>query len=248
MSSITVCQLGLQAYEPVFAAMKSYNTARHDSHIYVQKVGKENASAGKLDPGQDSADQLWLVEHQPVFTQGQAGKAEHLLMPGNIPVVLADRGGQVTYHGPGQIVIYVLVNLRRLSLNVRQLVSAIEMSIRETLVEYGIEGQTRDKAPGIYVGDAKIASLGLRIRKGCSYHGLALNVDVELEPFSRINPCGYPGLKMTRMKDLLSATEMPPNEILAEQLLGKLANNLGYDGWHYHNNCGTSLIKQLQVY
>lgn len=195
---------------PVFEAMKAYTETRNP----------------------DSPDQLWVVQHEPVFTQGQAGKAEHLLMPGDIPVVQVDRGGQVTYHGPGQIVIYVLVNLKRLSLNVRQLVCAIESSIKQMLADYGIAGETRDRAPGIYVHEAKIASLGLRIRKGNSYHGLALNADVDLEPFSRINPCGYPDLEMTRLKDLLPAGQMPPMDILEEQLLNKLTANLGYSAWH----------------
>jgi lipoyl(octanoyl) transferase len=250
MSSITVCQLGLQAYEPVLAAMKSYTETRAGSSIDKKNTNSDPAEQDNLnkhDQNKDNADQLWLVEHLPVFTQGQAGKAEHLLTPGDIPVVLADRGGQVTYHGPGQIVIYVLVNLRQLSFNVRQLVCAIETSIRQMLAVYGIEGRTQDKAPGIYVGDAKIASLGLRIRKGNSYHGLALNVDLDLEPFQRINPCGYPGLKMTRIKDLLPTTQLPANELLAECLLGKLAINLGYDAWHYNSDYASLHTRQLRV-
>ena len=157
-------------------------------------------------------------------------------MPGDIPVVKADRGGQVTYHGPGQIVIYVLVNLKRLSLNVGQLVCAIEISIKQVLADYGIEGLNRDKAPGVYVNEAKIASLGLRIRKGNSYHGLAFNADLELEPFERINPCGYPGLAMTRLKDLLPASEMPSVEILSGHLLDKLSIYLGYTDWAYQSS------------
>ena len=210
MSSLAVCRPGLQPYVPVFEAMKAYTETRNS----------------------DSPDQLWVVQHEPIFTQGQAGKAEHLLMPGDIPVVQVDRGGQVTYHGPGQIVIYVLVNLKRLSLNVRQLVCAIESSIKLMLADCGIQGETRDRAPGVYVDETKIASLGLRIRKGNSYHGLALNADVDLEPFSRINPCGYPGLEMTRLKDLLPAGQMPPIDTLEEQLLDKLTANLGYRAWH----------------
>ena len=209
--SLAVYPLGLQAYSPVFAAMKEFTNQRDG----------------------DTPDQLWLVEHQPVFTQGQAGKAEHLLRPGDIPVIKADRGGQVTYHGPGQIVVYVLVNLKRLSLNVGQLVCAIEISIKQLLADYDIEGVNRDKAPGVYVDEAKIASLGLRIRKGNSYHGLAFNADLDLEPFQRINPCGYPGLTMTRLKDLLPEDEMPSLDVLSEQLLDKLAANLGYQSWSY---------------
>ena len=209
--SLEVCQLGLQAYLPVLEAMKAFTNERDG----------------------DTRDQLWLVQHEPVFTQGQAGKAEHLLMPGDIPVIKADRGGQVTYHGPGQIVVYVLVNLKRLSLNVGQLVCAIEISIKQLLADCGIAGVNRDKAPGVYVDEAKIASLGLRIRKGNSYHGLAFNAELDLEPFQRINPCGYPGLVMTRLKDLLPEDEMPSLEVLSEQLLDKLAANLGYDNWAY---------------
>lgn len=209
--SLAVCQLGLQPYLPVLEAMQAFTNER-DS---------------------DTQDQLWVVQHEPVFTQGQAGKAEHLLMPGDIPVIRADRGGQVTYHGPGQIVVYVLVNLKRLSLNVSQLVCAIEISIKQVLADYGITGVNREKAPGVYVDEAKIASLGLRIRKGNSYHGLAFNAELDLEPFQRINPCGYPGLAMTRLKDLLPEEQMPPLDLLTEQLLDKLAANLGYQSWSY---------------
>lgn len=152
----------------------------------------------------DSPDEIWLLQHPPVFTQGQAGRAEHVLAPGDIPVVQADRGGQVTYHGPGQWVAYLLVDLRRRQLGVRDLVDLIESSIIRLLEEYGIAAQTRAGAPGVYVGDAKIAALGLRVRRGCSFHGLALNVDMDLEPFRRINPCGYAGLEVTSMADLLA--------------------------------------------
>ena len=211
MPSLAVCQLGLQPYTPVFKAMKAYTETRDA----------------------ETPDQLWVVQHEPVFTQGQAGKAEHLLMPGDIPVVQVDRGGQVTYHGPGQIVVYTLVNLKRCSLNVRQLVCALESSIKQVLGDYGIAGSTRDRAPGIYVDEAKIASLGLRIRRGNSYHGLALNADVDLEPFKRINPCGYPDLAMTSMKDLLPAGQMPTIGELEDKLFDKLSANLGYERWHY---------------
>jgi len=222
-TSIAVCQLGLQPYEQVFAAMKDYTETRDDS----------------------SPDQLWVVQHPAVFTQGQAGKAEHLLMPGDIPVIKVDRGGQVTYHGPGQMVIYTLIDLKRAGLNVRELVCAIELSLKALLASYGIKAETRDKAPGVYVGDAKIASLGLRIRRGRSYHGLALNVDVDLEPFQRINPCGYQGLQMTRLKDLLSGSDMPTWQELEKQLINELvqrfgagrAERLGLENqeWQYQN-------------
>ena len=200
---IAVCQLGLQPYERVFAAMKDYTESRSE-----------------LSP-----DQLWVVQHPSVFTQGQAGKAEHLLMPGDIPVIKVDRGGQVTYHGPGQMVIYTLIDLKRAGLNVRELVSAIELSLKALLAGYGLVAATRDKAPGVYVGAEKIASLGLRIRRGRSYHGLALNVDADLEPFQRINPCGYQGLQMTRLKDLLASADMPSWQVLEKQLIEELVQH-----------------------
>ncbi|MEJ1489382.1 MAG: lipoyl(octanoyl) transferase LipB [Candidatus Sedimenticola sp. (ex Thyasira tokunagai)] len=149
----------------------------------------------------ESADEIWLLEHPPVFTQGQAGKAEHLLDPDGIPVVQSDRGGQVTYHGPGQLVAYLLIDLRRAKLGVRQLVSLIEKSIIALLEEYDIEANAEPKAPGVYVDGRKIAALGLRVRHGCSFHGLSLNVDMDLEPFSHINPCGYAGLAVTQLVD-----------------------------------------------
>ena len=153
--------------------------------------------------GDDTPDELWLLQHPRVFTQGQAGRAEHLLAPGDIPVIQVDRGGQVTYHGPGQWVIYLLVNLRRRGLGVRDLVDLIERSSVALLAEYGIEAAPDPAAPGVYVAGEKIASLGLRVRRGCSYHGLALNVDMDLEPFQRINPCGHAGLQVTSMARLL---------------------------------------------
>jgi len=153
---------------------------------------------------ENTLDELWLVEHPPVFTQGQAGKDEHLLMLGDIKVVKVDRGGQVTYHGPGQQVIYFMINLRRRKIGVRQLVSLIENGIVETLNDYAISAAAKPDAPGVYVDGKKIASLGLRVRKGCSFHGLALNVNMDLEPFLRINPCGYAGLEMIQSADISS--------------------------------------------
>ncbi len=150
----------------------------------------------------DTIDEIWLLEHPPVFTQGQAGKAEHLLFPGDIPVVQVDRGGQVTYHGPGQLVAYVLLNIKRRNLGVRQLVNLIEHSIIATLAQNDVEAYAKADAPGVYVDEKKVASLGLRVRKGCTFHGLALNVDMDLSPFSRINPCGYAGMQMVQSKDL----------------------------------------------
>lgn len=150
---------------------------------------------------QDTADELWITEHAPVFTQGLNGRAEHLLAPGGIPVVQIDRGGQVTYHGPGQLVLYCLLDITRLGLGVKGLVALIETSVIDLLQGYHITAQGRPGAPGVYVGAAKIAALGLRIRKGCCYHGLSLNVDMDLEPFTRINPCGYQGLAVTQLLD-----------------------------------------------
>ncbi len=172
-----------------------------------------------------TADQLWLVEHDPVFTQGQAGKPEHLLMPGDIPVVQTDRGGQVTYHGPGQVVLYPLLDVRRSRLGVRDLVSALENAVIAVLAEQGIEARARADAPGVYVGEAKIASLGLRIRRGASYHGVALNVDADLSPFARINPCGYAGMAMTRLADLVA--KPPSAEQVGLSLARSLASELG---------------------
>ncbi len=175
----------------------------------------------------DTPDQLWLVEHPPVFTQGQAGKAEHVLFPGDIPVVQTDRGGQVTYHGPGQLVAYPLLDLRRLNIGVRELVTRIEQTIVATLAYYGIESAAKADAPGVYVNGDKIASLGLRVRRGCSFHGLALNVDMDLAPFQRINPCGYQGLAMTQMRDLLP--NPPALEQVQTQLVAEFARKLGYE-------------------
>lgn len=149
--------------------------------------------------GESTGDQLWLVEHPPVFTLGLAGRREHVLAPGDIPVVATDRGGQVTYHGPGQAVVYLLLDLKRRKLGVRELVNRIEQGAIDLLAQYGVEGRRRAGMPGVYVGDAKIAAIGLRISRGCSYHGVAFNVDMDLEPFSRIDPCGYPGLAATQL-------------------------------------------------
>jgi len=164
-------------YESVLTAMQSF-TATRDAN---------------------TCDELWLTEHSPVFTQGQAGKSEHLLMPGQIPVVQSDRGGQVTYHGPGQITAYLMFDLRRMNVGVRDLVTGIERCMVRTIAGYGINGEPRADAPGVYVDGDKIGSLGLRVRKGCAYHGLSLNVDMDLEPFGRINPCGLEGVAVTHM-------------------------------------------------
>ncbi len=152
--------------------------------------------------GEASRDELWLLEHPRVFTLGQAGRTEHLLDPGGIPVINSDRGGQVTYHGPGQLVVYVLMDLRRKRLGVRQLVDGLEQCVIDMLAAEGVAGKRRNRAPGVYVSGRKICALGLRIRNGCSYHGLALNVNMDLEPFQRIDPCGYRGLEATQLRDL----------------------------------------------
>ena len=172
--------LGLRPYQEIWDAMRACTAARDA----------------------DSADQIWLVQHPPVYTQGQAGKPEHLLAPGDIPVIQIDRGGQITYHGPGQTVMYLLLDLRRADIGIRALVSLIEESVIGYLQELGIRAQSRIDAPGVYVDGKKIASLGLRVRGGCTYHGVALNVDMDLEPFSRINPCGLVGMQMTQLRDL----------------------------------------------
>ena len=201
---LVIHDLGLREYQDVWHAMSEFTSQR--------------------DP--DTADELWLVEHPPVFTQGQAGKAEHLLLPGEIPVIQSDRGGQVTYHGPGQLVAYPLLNLRRLNFGVRDLVSALEQVLVAVLASYNIEAYAKADAPGVYVQEQKIASLGLRVRRGCSFHGLALNVAMDLEPFQRINPCGYSGLKMTQMKQLI--TPVPALKEVQERLVAEFVQKLGY--------------------
>lgn len=177
--SVVIRQLGCVAYEPTWHAMQHFTQTRDA----------------------DTVDEIWLLEHPRVFTQGQAGKAEHVLAAGDIPVVQVDRGGQVTYHGPGQLVAYILVDVRRAGQGVRDLVTSIENSLIELLSQYGVSAQAKPDAPGVYVAGKKVASLGLRIRRGCSFHGLALNVDMDLQPFQRINPCGYAGMQMTQLRD-----------------------------------------------
>lgn len=171
----------------------------------------------------NTPDELWLVEHPAVFTQGQAGKEEHLLMPGDIPVVKVDRGGQVTYHGPGQQVIYFMIDLRRKKIGVRQLVTLLENGIVAALADYDIKAYAKADAPGVYVDEKKVASLGLRVRKGCSFHGLALNVNMDLSPFLRINPCGYAGLEMVQTCDLQGPTNVAQaGESLVKHLIALL--------------------------
>jgi lipoyl(octanoyl) transferase len=195
-------RLGLSDYEPVWRAMQAFTDARNESSI----------------------DELWLVQHPPVFTQGQAGKAEHVLAPGSIPVIQVDRGGQVTYHGPGQIVAYPLVDIRRKRIGVKEFVHRIEAAIIEVLAGYGVNGERIPGAPGIYVDGEKIASLGLRVRRGCTFHGLAFNIKMDLEPFQRINPCGYSGLRVTCLSRL-AAVDFEDAE---SRLVTSLAAQLGY--------------------
>ncbi|BCG22781.1 octanoyltransferase [Pseudomonas tohonis] len=191
---LIVRHLGLAEYLPTLEAMRRLTAERDDT----------------------TPDEIWLLQHPRVFTQGQAGKAEHLLAPGDIPVVQVDRGGQVTYHGPGQLVGYLMLDLRRLGLGVRELVTTMELSLVELLAGYGIEAAPRADAPGVYVAGDKIASLGLRVSRGCSFHGLALNVDMDMSPFQRINPCGYAGLKMVQLKELVAPA--PPLDEVAQRL------------------------------
>jgi len=200
-SDIVLRRLGRRDYRETQQAMRDFTAAREA----------------------DTPDELWLLEHEAVYTQGLNGRAEHLLDPGDTPVIQSDRGGQVTWHGPGQVVIYLLVDMRRRGLGVRQLVEIMENSVIALLAEHGIAASARRDAPGVYVAGAKISALGLRIRHGCSYHGLSLNVDNALEPFARINPCGYPRLPVTRLADL-GPRDAP--EAVGERLLALLAAQL----------------------
>lgn len=208
-TTLHIRHLGLQNYESVWHAMQHYTDTRNS----------------------ESSDELWIVEHPPVFTQGQAGKSEHILNPGDIPVIQVDRGGQVTYHGPGQLVAYPLLDIKRSKVGVRQLVTHIEQSIINMLAKYGINAYAKADAPGVYVNERKIASLGLRIRRGCSFHGLALNVDMDLTPFHRINPCGYVGLEMVQCKELGGPQTMVE---ASEQLTISFSQILGYQHLVHH--------------
>lgn len=204
---LIVRQLGLQDYQEIWHKMQDFT---------------DNRQA-------DTLDEIWLVEHPPVFTQGQAGKPEHLLQTSTIPVVQSDRGGQITYHGPGQQVMYVLIDIRRQqNLNVRQLVTALEQSVVKTLADYGIEGYPKADAPGVYINGKKICSLGLRIRKGCSFHGLAFNINMDLTPFHYINPCGYAGLEMCQLADFIEKKEATLDKV-SPKLIKHFAELLGYN-------------------
>ena len=201
--TLIVRRLGLRPYEATWRAMRTFTDER----------------------GPETPSELWIVEHPPVFTQGQAGKAEHLLAPGDIPVVQTDRGGQVTYHGPGQLVIYLLIALREAGIGIRRLVTLMEQSIIELLDERGIDAMARSDAPGVYVDGKKVASLGLRVRRGCTYHGLALNVGNDLAPFALINPCGHAGLEVTSTKHLGIDDDI---DTLGTALANRLGDALGY--------------------
>ena len=198
---LIVRQLGRQDYEPLWRRMQAFTDERDET----------------------TTDELWFTEHPPVFTLGVNAAKEHILAPGNIPVVQIDRGGQVTYHGPGQLMVYPLIDLRRRGLGVRDLVTALEESVVDLLAEAGIEARAKKDAPGVYTGDVKVASVGLRIRRGCSFHGMAVNVDVDLEPFSRINPCGFANLELTDLKQLGAGDRL---DAVSERLLVHLASRI----------------------
>jgi len=199
---LTIRQLGLQPYQPVWQQMQSFTDHRDSS----------------------TADELWVLEHPPVFTQGQAGKAEHLLAPGDIPVIQVDRGGQVTYHGPGQVIAYPLIDLHRLGIGIKRLVQILEQVMIDLLADYQIQATRLEGSPGVYVKGAKIGSLGLRVRKGRTFHGLALNVAMDLEPFSRINPCGLPGMQATQLNAYQPTAKV---DEIGEQVAQRIAAGLG---------------------
>jgi len=215
--SIAIRELGLKPYQPVLEQMRAFTDSR-SAH---------------------SGDELWVVEHLPVYTQGQAGSPAHILEAGAIEIVQSDRGGQVTYHGPGQLVVYVLVDLRRLGIGVRTLVNTLENTVIAYLHDHGVEARGDAIAPGVYVDGHKVAALGLRIRKGCSFHGLSLNVDMDLEPFSRINPCGYAGLQVTQLRDLsISTTVSDAGKEITERLSRSLqTSSLGQNGGTSGKTC-----------
>ena len=194
---VKIKDLGFSEYEPVWRAMQEFTDSRD----------------------KETTDEIWTVEHPPVFTQGQAGKAEHILAAGDIPVIQVDRGGQVTYHGPGQIVIYPLIDLKRHKMGIKALVHGIEEAIIQTLSQYDVYAQRRENAPGVYVEGKKVASLGLRVRKGCTFHGLAFNIRMDLEPFSRINPCGFLGLEVVQLSEFV-------NNVDFHQVQNELVDNL----------------------
>lgn len=216
MPKLIIKNLGLQPYEDIWHQMQHFTDTRDEN----------------------TPDEIWLVEHNAVFTQGSAGKPEHLLNPHNIPVVQSDRGGQITYHGKGQQVMYVLLDIKRLKargreVSVRELVTALEQSVIRTLADYGIESYAKPDAPGVYVNGKKICSLGLRIRKGCSFHGLALNINMDLTPFRYINPCGYAGLEMCQLKDFVDETQAQCEQV-SPKLVKYFTEIVGYNAEQIH--------------
>ena len=214
---LIVRSLGLTDYVPVWEAMRVFTDSRQKSTL----------------------DEIWVTEHKRVFTQGQSGRPENIIDPGDIPVVLSDRGGQVTYHGPGQLVVYLMFDLRRMDLNVRVLVGGIEESIIDVLAGYSI-GATRERdAPGVYVRGSKVGSLGLRVRRGCSFHGLSLNVAMDLEPFDRINPCGNVDLKMSQVKDCGGPSDL---SVVAKDLIGTLSSRFQFTSLIHRKGIGDSLV------
>jgi lipoyl(octanoyl) transferase len=198
-----ISNLGICAYQEVWQKMREFTERRN----------------------LETADEIWLLQHYPVFSQGQAGSAKHVLNPGDIPIIKTDRGGQVTYHGPGQLIIYPLINLQRIKLGVKLFVNILQKSTIQLLADYKIAAQVRVDAPGVYVNDAKICSIGLKIRRGCSYHGIALNVNMDLEPFTRINPCGIKNLQMAQISDYVNNISFLEVE---ERIVKYLVENLGY--------------------
>ncbi len=214
-SEVIIRQLGIQEYNATFARMQTFTLSRTDQ----------------------TSDEIWFLEHPPVFTQGQAGKAEHVLNPGKIPIVQSDRGGQVTYHGPGQLVAYFMIDLRRMGFGIRRLVSILEDSVVKTLSDYGLHAAPRPDAPGVYLDGAKICSLGLRVRHGCSYHGIAFNINMDLSPFARINPCGFKDLHVTHLHNFIPETTV---QSVATRLIPHLCEEFGYT--HYN------IIHEVETY
>lgn len=214
-TDVIIRQLGMQEYAATFARMQTFTHSRTEN----------------------TTDEIWILEHPPVFTQGQAGKPEHVLDPADIPVVQTDRGGQVTYHGPGQLVVYFMIDLRRLGFGIRQLVTLLENSVVTTLAEYGINAAPRADAPGVYVDGAKICSIGLRVRQGCSYHGIAFNVNMDLSPFQRINPCGFKNLAVTQVHDFSPEATVAT---VADHLIPNLCQHFGY------SNC--NIINEVEIH
>lgn len=206
--TVIVRNLGVQDYLATWLAMQQFTNKRD----------------------LDTTDEIWVLEHPPVFTQGQNGKPEHILSPGTIPVIQTDRGGQVTYHGPGQLIVYTLIDLKRKKLNTRQIVTLLEESVVQLLASYHIQAKAKCEAPGVYVENKKICSIGLRIRRGCTFHGLALNIEMNLDPFLAINPCGFPELKMTQMTEINKTVKFTS---VGVKLVKHLIANLGYTNHSY---------------